>query len=43
MSNEKMMTKQAYHLEEWLLKKPNISSFHYCIILPPIGGMSDAN
>jgi len=29
----KKMTKQAYHLEERLLKKPNISSFHFS--LPP--------
>jgi hypothetical protein len=27
MLNEKKMTKQAYHPEEWLLKKPNIPSF----------------
>ena len=29
----KKMTKQAYHFEERLLKKPNIPSFHYCIFL----------
>jgi hypothetical protein len=27
------MTKQAYHLEERLLKKAFNSSFHYCIFL----------
>jgi hypothetical protein len=45
------MKKQTYDLEERLLKKPNIAcptktaswTFQYSTILPPVGGMSDAD